>query len=489
MDSTANFENGAARILGISMTGTGLTTNAFKDLLLTSLVEPMWEKSFKDDNKVAKRLFITSPRGVMRTIARPPSCATSNLSNASRQCPLPTQPFSPPFLYSPQSESWYNRPHYDRQGRIALSPSGGADVFLISQVVRHGFIQNSDPDFGISTTAAVLGAELDYDYMHGLLFGENKLKGYDPDPTNTASCICGSGDKSDSSLCIIVDLSATVLWYPDKQAISGKRATFLGELEPALMDWLVFNGVFIKTVRSSVEVSSKTASANVMTYSVDEKKLPLERQLNGNLRGLFMMDSIPDTNSFFLFIEHYSAPNPIQGCGVLSSQCPHYNLPSILDIYETMCAFRLEDVLFVVAGDQRMLPGFDMNNIVDQVGKTMSCEKVFPSWIQWALLAGFVIVSTTLCFFTIDYVMYLHRRNVYIHQENDPNTPVYTDMPKIRDQHHIGEENLAILSKKVSKLFMIVQDLDAKACSVDDFRVIMQIQTNLIENETERYKF
>ena len=60
----------------LDMTGLGLTRNAFRDYLLTSLVEPLWAHSLTPNSVLVQRIFISTVRGVYRTMSRPPPLCT-----------------------------------------------------------------------------------------------------------------------------------------------------------------------------------------------------------------------------------------------------------------------------------------------------------------------------------------------------------------------------------------------------------------------------
>ena len=91
-----------------TMTGNGLTVNAFKDVLLTSLVEPLWQNSLKTPtSELVRRVFLSTSRGLYRTRSpRPAPLAGSSGQSAVSD---PQTPLDLPFLYAPHLESWYNR--------------------------------------------------------------------------------------------------------------------------------------------------------------------------------------------------------------------------------------------------------------------------------------------------------------------------------------------------------------------------------------------
>jgi len=63
------------------MAGQGLTTNAFKDILLTSLVESLWAQSLTPSSQIVQRVFISTVRGVYRTLSRPlPPCTGTSVA-------------------------------------------------------------------------------------------------------------------------------------------------------------------------------------------------------------------------------------------------------------------------------------------------------------------------------------------------------------------------------------------------------------------------
>ena len=181
------------------------------------------------------------------------------------------------------------------------------------------------PSLSLSSLQVVLGAELDYDMLHSIIFGSNKIVG--KGAMSTAAC-GGQTGAGGTLLCFVVDPAASILFHPDKDVLAGGKPRFLGELEPALMESLLKHEVFAKVERASVEVSSKR-DAEVLGYALDEGKLPLSLQLSGQLYGFVYMSNIKDTTSFLLAVEHYRTLHQAQGCGMLSSQCPNAHLPVI----------------------------------------------------------------------------------------------------------------------------------------------------------------
>ena len=210
-----------------TMTGNGLTVNAFKDVLLTSLVEPLWQASLKNPpSELVRRVFLSTSRGVFRTRSpRPPQESPAGSSGQSANTD-PAIPLDLPFLHAPHLESWYNRAQgvqgellpclvcarvracvracvQDellpcligqgrgqgtrvrvlllpqacalasarrccddylpctrrlRTGRLAMSvlqPQRNRSI-VVSQAIRHGYIKDSDPDFGMATCAVCM---------------------------------------------------------------------------------------------------------------------------------------------------------------------------------------------------------------------------------------------------------------------------------------------------------------------------------------------
>jgi hypothetical protein len=93
------------------------------------------------------------------------------------------------------------------------------------KAVRHGYIEDQNPDHRLANTAAVLGAELDYDVLHDKLYGKNKLTGKGKQSVS----IC----EANNLLCFVVDEAAMLLFHPQKEVFSGaqargKRSTFFG---------------------------------------------------------------------------------------------------------------------------------------------------------------------------------------------------------------------------------------------------------------------
>ena len=202
-----------------SMTGNGLTMNAFKDVLLSSLVEPLWTQSLGMNETLVKRVFMSTTRGIYRT----------------RSSPMGNKTFNVPFLYAPNKQHWYYRAQGMR-GRVVLSPPVGMRyedkaAITMSQAIRHGYSKDLDSDFGLGNTAAVLGAELDYDVFHGMLYGSKKMAGRG----NQSTCICGNEKDPNQLLCFVLDHSAALLFHPDKNVVVGeanrRRPRFFGELE------------------------------------------------------------------------------------------------------------------------------------------------------------------------------------------------------------------------------------------------------------------
>lgn len=171
----------------------------------------------------------------------------------------------------------------------------------------------------------VLGAELDYDMLHDILYGPNKIIG----KGDVSTAVCGGKTGGVGTLlCLVIDPAAAILFHPDKDVLAAGRLRSLGELEPALMESLLKHEVFTKVERASVEVSSKR-DAEVLGYIVNEDKLPLSLQLSGQVHGFVYMSGIQDTASFLLAVEHYRTDHQAKGCGILSSQCPNAHLPTI----------------------------------------------------------------------------------------------------------------------------------------------------------------
>ena len=201
-----------------SMTGNGLTVNAFKDVLLSSLVEPLWTQSLGMNETLVKRVFMSTTRGIYRT----------------RSSPMRNETFDVPFLYAPNKQHWYYRAQ-GMQGRVVLSapvgmPYEDKTAITMSQAIRHGYSKDLDGDFGLANTAAVLGAELDYDVFHGMLYGSKKMAGRG----NESTCICGNAKDPNQLLCFVLDHSAALLFHPDKNVIVGdanrRGPRFFGEL-------------------------------------------------------------------------------------------------------------------------------------------------------------------------------------------------------------------------------------------------------------------
>jgi hypothetical protein len=308
---------------------------------------------------------------------------------------------------------------------------------------------------------AVLGAELDYEELHSMLYGLKKVTGRG----DLSSAVCGEKSGAGTLLCFVIDQAAALLFHPDKSALVDGRPRFFGEFEPALMESLLYHGVFAKVQKSSVEASGKR-DAEVLGYEINEAKLPLSLRLSGELHGFVYMSNLEGTASFLLAVEHYRSAIQAQGCGVLSAQCPNAHLPIIRPIDSEMCGYDEEKTVFLTRGTQPILPGFEIALIVEALQIMLNCGMEFPEWIPWLILAGACVIILGLTFMAIKYVTYHRRRDEFIAQQQDGKegrkSLLQRSLAKKDDLSQL-EKRLIKISLDINDEFVMAQHLEARA--------------------------
>jgi hypothetical protein len=364
--------------------GSGVMKQTKDEIYLTSLVDSLWEQSIADAETRAYigRLLLSTQSGVFRTSA-----------------PTEKTPITLPNLYQPNFDPWYLRAVSSTGWGVLIitppmrplfdSPTDGP-VMTFSVRVRHGYIPADNQEESLAAVAAVMAVEVQYARIHSLLYGEDGLRGSGPD--SNFRC-------SGRIRCYLIDQYAAVLSHPDfmgsasspladfVQAQEAGKAIFFGNLEPGLMQMLADERFMLETSDEDVTFTDGSYWGLLRTWSANPKRVPLLAAFGG---GYVLVDSVPTTNAYLVIVDGYHPSKSLEGCGLISQECPAVFTPRIQDVFEDLC-LSLQDRVrsnYRQASTVPLLEGFDANVVVQAQRLFENCPVQFPDWVWQLLLAG-----------------------------------------------------------------------------------------------------
>lgn len=455
-----------------NVTGAGLTSRARNEVLVTSLVDAMWERSFAETDKtLLRRLYMSTSHGVFRTRAQPELGAPML-----------------PMLYDPIEDSWYLQAIGDQDKIVLSSPLLSLmdaekhlpHVLVISQMVRHGFVSDDDPDFSQATVAAVIAAELDYAQVHSQIYGEK--------------CLVGRGEttflrcRDNTVRCFVIDQHGLVVLHQDfRPGATGlnwqTQRLSLGDVEPVLMESLVQNGIMVQNVRRHTSLTDREYSY-LLSYDVQPDRLPFEQSLYGETTGHYLVSQINGSTAMLIVVADYQSESIYHsGCTVLSSQCPSSEYPAVSEVSSDPCGGQGPAFLYRKAYRTALTPSFEFSAVIHALRLMHDCPATKPEWIWHVSIGGGVFLVCLFGGLILKQILYKRNREQWIQARLHADTKKRRAMSihKQRRKHDTTQEaELKSVQREVEKFFKESHAMHRmETPTIDDIRKMIETQANL----------
>lgn len=473
-------------ISSLSQAGDGLVARAINDIYLTSMIDPLWNETFSspEADKFLSRMYLTSQSGVFRTLGRPEY-----------------DRLTLPFLFQPNQNFWYLGAVGQKNNLVFFPPSSsffdtsmgnGTEsprVLTMSQTLQDGFSASNNQSSSEFQVAAVIGAEILYQPIHDALYGAERLMGISSGGNNFRC-----GDKSSIGIirCIVINNFGVVIAIPEfsinttdkaRKTLSGTTPVFLGNVEPRLTQELVFKKFLVPRDVLDVTVTSSDWG-EIEGYEVDESTVPLVADLHGEKSdGVVFISKIQGTNTLMIVIDMYVYQAGVSECDHLTYECPSVTFPYVKSVIEDTCSVSPRNLSFKASALYALLPDYSQERVVKTLQLTDNCMVPLPEWVWQLVLAGAGFVSLVLGGIGIRYLIYRRKRNRWMQKRleadkmNDNPTRI---SPGVLGDLSTGGGSVKQKTAKISSLFQTSRKLAQEAEDIDDYRNLIEQQTNLI---------
>lgn len=469
--------------------GDGLLPRARDDVYLTSLVDFLWNGTFSSSGaqKYISRLYLSTVSGIFRTLGRP-------------EYPH----MIPPFLYQPNRNFWYLGAIAQNHSLVLFPPSlsffetgkNGSlppRVLTMSQALYYGYDHdiNFVERYQIESerqAAAVMGAEVLYQPIHDALYGPDRLEGVAP---NGNKFRCGDESSIGIIRCIVVNDVGVVISLPEfsadtaspeRKQFDGTQPVFIGQAEPRLAEELIHLNVLVERRVRDVTVTSSNWGM-LEGYQVIDSKLPIVADLHGlESDGVVFMSRIQGTNAYLIVIDMYVFEESGSTCDLFTYQCPSVEFPLVTSFVPDVCTEQVSPQVFKSSSMYALLPDYSQERVVLSLQSTDNCFVPLPDWVWQLVLAGAAFIGLILSAIGVRYL--INRRKLITWLANRRVMDKMQDSRARKVQgsvNDIVETTFAVRPhEKIAEMFAATRKLAQEAGDIDDFRDLIQQQTDLI---------
>lgn len=471
-----------------AVAGGGLKARARDDVYFTSLVDFLWNGTFSSSGaqKFISRLYLSTFSGIFRTLGRP-------------EYPQ----MIPPFLYQPNRNFWYLGAIGQNHTLVLFPPSlsffetgqNGSlppRVLAMSQALYYGYDSNIQFDSKAQVesekqAAAVIGAEVLYQPIHDSLYGPNRMEGVAPNG-NKFRC----GDKSSIGMirCIIIDDAGVIISLPEFSAdtaspertiLNGTQPVFIGQVEPRLAEELIQLNVLAG--RRVIDVTATSSNWGVIEgYEVVDSMLPLVADLHGlESDGVIFMSRIDGTNAYMIVIDMYVFEESGSQCDLFTYQCPSVEFPLVSSFVPDACTEKVSTRVFKSSAMYALLPDYSQERVVLSLQSTDNCMVPLPDWVWQLVLAGAGFICLILSVIGVRYI--INRRKLIKWLANRRVVDKMQDSRTRTQQGGVNDPTGTFSIRphaQIAEMFAATRKLAQEAEDIDDFRDLIEQQTDLI---------